>query len=54
MLNPFAYQAFRDGRGVQGSVPDIGDIAWEQGPGGSPVRLVVVTDLSASGRIIHP
>ena len=30
-----AYQALCDGRGVKGAVPDIGDVAWKQGPGGS-------------------
>jgi len=49
-----AHKTFRDRRGVQSAVPYIGDIAGEQGPGGSPVGLVVVTDLSASGRPIHP
>jgi hypothetical protein len=45
-----AHKTFRNGRGVQGSVPDVGDIAGEQAPSGSPEALV---DLSrgTNGRI---
>src|SRR5450759_5860971 len=43
----------RNCRGVQGAVPDVSDVAFEQAPGSCPVCLVVVTDLSASGRSVH-
>src|SRR5450759_3316770 len=49
-----AYEALGDSRGVQGAVPNVGNVAGEQSPCGSPVCLVVVTDLSASCRPVHP
>lgn len=52
-------EAFGHGRRVQGSMPDIGDIAREQRPGLAPVGAVVVQDpAGASGlcctRLVAP
>src|SRR5450759_3830988 len=42
----------RNRRGVQGAVPDVGDVAREQGPSGSPVCLVVITDFAPSSGMV--
>jgi hypothetical protein len=39
-------QARLDDPGVETAMPDIGDVAREQGPGLTPIRAIVVFDLS--------
>lgn len=45
-IEAMADERVGDRGGMQGAVPDIGDLAGEQGPGVAPVGDPVVLDLS--------
>src|SRR5262245_32191280 len=48
-----ALKCSSDGGCMEGSVPDIGDAAGEQGPCGFPVRPPIIADFGATRGMVH-